>query len=153
MIPRRARAVTLSLAALGVCVVVACAVVFRDVAVEQWYLWKLDSHDEATRLLAAEKLGELKSVRAVPRLIELIEEEEREKVSLWASSLGHSGGIESRSGISLTPILYALYEIGPVALPAVQRAIDIERKKPLELVSIRIAWQSPDREVRKQGYE
>ncbi len=36
MNPRRGRAVALTLAALGVCVLLACVVVFKDVAAEWW---------------------------------------------------------------------------------------------------------------------
>ncbi len=47
---------------------------FWDKAVEQWYIWKLESEDGQERKLAAEKLGEMGSVRAVPSLMLQIEQ-------------------------------------------------------------------------------
>ncbi len=69
MNPRPGKLIARWSAALALAVLLACAVVFRDEFLEQWYLWKLDSQDEASRLLAAEKLGELQSVRAVPGVV------------------------------------------------------------------------------------
>ena len=37
---------------------------FKDKALEQWYLWELESEDEEKRKLAAERLGENRSVVA-----------------------------------------------------------------------------------------
>src|SRR5262245_11698737 len=42
---------------------------------EELYLLKLDSVDPATRELAAEKLAQMRSVRAVPRLMDRFREE------------------------------------------------------------------------------
>ena len=39
---------------------------------EQWCLWKLQSDDPATRDLAARSLGEMRSITAIPPLIELL---------------------------------------------------------------------------------
>ena len=41
---------------------------FRDKAVEQWYIWKLDSINEPEREVATEKLAQMRSIRAVPKL-------------------------------------------------------------------------------------
>ncbi len=59
--------------ALGVLVLAIAGYASRDLAVEQWYIWKLESEDEQERKLAAEKLGEMGSVRAVPSLMLQIE--------------------------------------------------------------------------------
>ena len=57
---------------LGVLVLLIAGYAFREEAAEQWNLWKLESDDEATRVTAAEKLGEMRSVKAVPMLMELL---------------------------------------------------------------------------------
>ena len=56
---------------LGVLVLAIAGFALKDKAVEQWYLWKLESEDEAERKVAAARLGEMRSVRAVARLTEL----------------------------------------------------------------------------------
>ena len=43
---------------------------FKDRPIEQWYLWRLESEDEETTKAAVERLGEMGSVRAIPRLLE-----------------------------------------------------------------------------------
>lgn len=59
----------MSSAAIGVCVVVACTVVFKDRILEQWYLYKLQSGGVEEQKVAAERLSELEAVRAVPALL------------------------------------------------------------------------------------
>ena len=51
---------------------VAAGFAFKRPILEQWYLWELESEDEQERKLAAEKLGELRSVRAIPSLIRIL---------------------------------------------------------------------------------
>ena len=47
-------------------------IAFKEKLVERWYLWKLDSAEKEEELeLAAEELGQMKSKKAIPRLIEL----------------------------------------------------------------------------------
>lgn len=57
---------------LGVVVLVAAGFAFKRPILEQWYLWELESEEEQERKLAAEKLGELRSVRAIPSLIKIL---------------------------------------------------------------------------------
>ncbi len=54
---------------LGIAVLVIAGLVAKDSLVEFYWLSKLDSEIEAERKVAAIKLGEMKSVRAVPRLV------------------------------------------------------------------------------------
>ncbi len=42
---------------------------FRDRLLESWYLFRLESKDADTRQVATARLGELRSVRAFPRLM------------------------------------------------------------------------------------
>ncbi len=57
---------------VGAMVIVWAGIAFEEKLVEQWYLWKLDSAEEKEQELAAEKLGQMRSIRAVPRLVEIL---------------------------------------------------------------------------------
>ena len=59
---------------------------FKDKALEQCYLWKLEWEDEDDRKAAAEQLGEMGSLRAVPYLMRQLTELEAKRSS--AISLG-----------------------------------------------------------------
>ena len=50
----------------------AAAFAYRNALAERWHLWMLHSKDPANWKIAAERLGELRSARAVPRLMELL---------------------------------------------------------------------------------
>lgn len=56
-------------AVLGVAVLLACAVAFRDRIAEEWWLYKLESGDVEGQKVAAERLAESGSVRAVSYLL------------------------------------------------------------------------------------
>ena len=74
--------IVVSVAVLSMVVLVASGFALKRPILEQWYLWELDSEDEQERKLAAEKLGELHSVRAIPRLTELFRTEPIEEPHL-----------------------------------------------------------------------
>ncbi len=50
--------------ALGVLVLAIAGYASRDLAVEQWYLWKLKSEDREEQRAAIQKLGEMRSASA-----------------------------------------------------------------------------------------
>jgi len=85
--------------ALGVAVLAAAGYAFKDKVVEQWYIWELESEDKAVRKRAANNLGEMKSVRALPQLMKLFRNE--------ASTVSH-----------------ALVQIGRPAVPFLIRELD-----------------------------
>lgn len=63
---------------LGIAVLVIAALVAKDALVESYWLSKLDSEVQEDREVAAQTLGEMKSIRAIPRLVRLmIENAER----------------------------------------------------------------------------
>ena len=66
----RGKGITIAAAAVGLFTIVWVAS-YIPVWIEDWYLVLLDSEDQAERRRAAAKLAEMKSERAVPRLIEL----------------------------------------------------------------------------------
>ena len=109
-------------------VVMSVGVASRRAIVEQWYISRLGSDDEATRLHAANRLAELRSVRAVPHLLELIEKDDRENVetggglSFWSGPPSSKPTQWPEEWIALTPLAYAIYEIGRSASPAVTKA-------------------------------
>src|SRR5262245_63728119 len=67
--PRGRRTLLLALGA-GVLAAGAAAFAYRNALSEQWHLRMLDSKDPANWHIAAESLGELRSARAVPKLIQ-----------------------------------------------------------------------------------
>lgn len=68
---RGKRALLLALGA-GLLAAGGAAFAYRNALSERWHLWMLHSKDPANWQIAAERLGELRSARAVPRLIQLL---------------------------------------------------------------------------------
>ena len=62
--------ITTSLAAMAV--FLATGFAFRNLLIEEWHLYKLRMGSEAEKRCAVAKLGELRSVKAAPLLIDLI---------------------------------------------------------------------------------
>ena len=163
----RGKAIALSTVTIGLVVLVATAVAGRGYVAEQYYIRELRSPDEAIRLRAAEALGEMRSTRAVPHLIRLLEQEKRERVRWWGTSTAIDGSLKSAHGIQMTRLAFALYRIGKSALPGLQEAELLEKKRILkggervlssddllgtlsELIS---AINSPDQVIRVVSYE
>jgi hypothetical protein len=96
----------------------------KDRLREQWYIWRLSNADEATRLHAVAALATVKSIRAVPELIRL-----GKKEAEWPGVvLGHEALI-------LDPVAYAIFQIGPAALP-VLRAESVEHYPLRQLITL-----------------
>jgi hypothetical protein len=68
---QRGKYVAVSAAGVGLLVLLLGAFLARTRLLEEWWLYKLGSRDEAERNRAIEKLGELGSTRAVRRFLEL----------------------------------------------------------------------------------
>jgi len=66
---------------LGTVAVLLVAFASRKPLAEQWYLWSLGSKDATQRTDAFFALGEVRSERAVPKLIEIIRKERRPRTS------------------------------------------------------------------------
>ena len=71
----RARRLVLSLAAFGVGVIIVALIVFRSVLVEQWSILRLRFGALESRDAVARRLGELRSLRAIPHLVRAAKEE------------------------------------------------------------------------------
>src|SRR5262245_34435502 len=118
---KRARWVVAGLAALGAATLAGGAYAARGAAVEWWWIRKLRSPEAAERAAAAEKLVELKSLRAVPHLIEAMRRDETEEID-------HLTPLSLRSGPvrPATPLLLALWKLGDPAVPALRGALEKE---------------------------
>jgi HEAT repeat protein len=68
----RGRIAAICVGGMAILVLILAGRSLKDRAVEQWYLWKLQSKDRRTRIEAARALGEMRSIRAIPLVMELI---------------------------------------------------------------------------------
>ncbi len=70
----RKKLITSSVLLLGIGVVVVAGIMFYPLLRERYWIWKLESGEtEEEREEAAERLGELGSVKAIPSLIDTVE--------------------------------------------------------------------------------
>jgi len=86
----KGKRIAIALTTIGVATVVAAGVAMKDLIQEEWYIYKLWSNDENQIAKAANALGDLGSVRAVPKLINL---------SIWSAN--YEGIFYDNPGISL----------------------------------------------------
>ncbi len=133
--------------AVGLVVLVAAGWAGKTWIVEQYYVYELQSTDEEELgLHAADALGEMKSVRAVPYLIRLLVEEKR-GIASWSEEVPGS----PMRVVVLTPLAYALYRIGRPALPELEEALLATRLGVF--MDIMKAINSPDSGVRRSSDE
>src|SRR5262245_47371781 len=100
---RRGKILALSTGVVGFAVMGVAGLGAKGWIAEQYYICWLRSSREETRLKAVEVLADVQSIRAVPHLIELLQKEPREKVSLWAWASASSSGTGSSSRPDLPP--------------------------------------------------
>jgi HEAT repeat protein len=101
---RPARTIARWTACAGAIVILVAGLAARERLEEAWHLRQLDSADLAGRLRAATRLGELRSARAIPGLIDLLR--------------------TTNAGDSLARIFG---EIGPAAVAPLSRALEESR--------------------------
>jgi hypothetical protein len=111
---RRGKRVALLAAGPCIVVLVATAVALKPWIMEEYYIFRLGADREQTRMAAANALSKMRSVRAVPHLISLLETERRSVDFGW-----HVPGV-LRTSIHLSPLEGAIYLIGPRALPGLR---------------------------------
>lgn len=90
--------------------------------VEQWCVWKLGSDSFPDRFRAAEKLGELRSTKAIPKLVALLQE-----VPEHLDAAREVWGIRSPPGSRMGDVWKA---IGSPAVPALAEALRDSRDQP-----------------------
>ena len=72
MKPRSRKAILFLVIVSGVVVLVAAGFALQRPLLEQWFLWKLDSKELEERKTAAKRLGAMRSIRAVRRLVQIL---------------------------------------------------------------------------------
>jgi len=120
-----ARAATTT-ALLGTLVLVVTGFLLKDHAVERWYLWKLESKDEAVREYAAGKLAEMGSRRAIPRLVELFRQDPFSETEILSANGGLGQWTVKADKLTIKLPSHsgtALMRIGAPAAPAVRELL------------------------------
>src|SRR5260221_14784060 len=107
MKPHTGRRAAIASGFLVIVAITGTAIFAREAIVERWYIHRLHSEDEATRLQAARRLADMRSLAAVPHLIRAIDAEHREKAWIIIYEFG-----PHNYGHQLTPLSYALFQIG-----------------------------------------
>ena len=174
--PRPGRRTAWLSAVVLVAVLAVTAFAARHWLRETWLIHRLGSEDKTVQHDAAAKLAELKSLRAVPRLVEMVGRDRGEKIEIFVTSrqrlVAYLRTVESRQvkalvgrpspvqlvdaggTVSLMPLGYALYSIGKRADPIVER-MERNRCEDWEVVEvIRKLWANPRaRVVRREGQQ
>jgi len=131
---RSVKTITLASIFGSLTILAVLAVASWDRILEGWYLQQLSSSDKEAQLRAAERLVELESIRAIPKLIELVGQSETEvghsafrfpawgfgRVTTQAATKDWGGGLPgdglpsdtAPERILLTPLAHSLYRIG-----------------------------------------
>ncbi len=128
---------------LAVAVISGAGWAQRDAIYERWLLWELDSRDDETRFAAADTLADRKSLRAIPKLVDLIIDDEREvyvRYTVRDSGLIPLGVSHTTGKPGMTPLLHALYRIGSDAERLVQDALERRRSGANETLERRVAF-------------
>ncbi len=121
----RGRRVAIGVVVVGAMVIVWAAIAFEGKLVEQWYLWKLESAGEEEQELAAEKLWQMKSRSAIPRLVEILRRAPKRwfAVHSWG---GFSSGTRLTTDVRSHYSFRALVRIGRPAVSALQPLLEDE---------------------------
>jgi HEAT repeat protein len=109
----RQTAMVTGVAALAI--LVAAGFLGRDRMVEEWQIRKLDSGDFAERFRAALKLGEMRSTKAIPKLVALLKQSD-----------DHSDDFRKAFGVDIPPgnlMMNVFHGIGDSAAPALIEAL------------------------------
>ena len=108
MKPRSKKAIVCLVIVASVVVLVAAGFALKRPILEQWFLWKLESDDELERVAASERLGEMRSVRAIPLLIKILRQvpaEERPRKRGESSNPHFSAVALTNIGVAALPDL------------------------------------------------
>jgi len=109
----KGRRIFLACAVPGGLALAIAAFAARDRIAEAWWMRRLRSPDDSTRIQAAGRLADRKCLRAAPIILELIAGDIREEAQ---ESTDRSGTDEVR----LTPLLHAFHRLGPAASPSLE---------------------------------
>ena len=106
----RGRRIALAALALGLLTLAGAGFACRGWMVEEWWLWKLGSRHEEERQTAAKRLGELKSVRAIPNLLSAVGERQRD--FFW-HKLNSGVIIPDEQSVAFGPVIFRLVAQAP----------------------------------------
>ena len=121
---------------VGAVVIVWTGLAFQQKVLEQRYLWKLESSEEGDKELAAEKLGQMRSRRAIPQLVEILRRASTQPGAVRSVTFSPDGGrifVALRDGLTEMRIpshvrshysYRALVRIGRPAVPALLRLLE-----------------------------
>ena len=158
----RSRRVALGIGLIGSLTLITSAWLGRDALVETWHILQLESTRRERRLAAAERLAEMRSIRAVPSLLRCIRGAPEERSAPWRAirldpqrvraleteapakeQRDENGVLRLRAlpAFAFTPIVHALYRIGPEA-DAVLPPDDPDPRVDDILDSLRVAWRT-----------
>ncbi len=100
--------------ALGVLVLLVAGYAAKDLAAEQWYIWKLESEDEQSRTDAAAKLAEMGAVGAILKIL-----------GRPSVASGQTFVVKYPSSTELVPYLWKLTSVaGKRSVPSLVTALD-----------------------------
>ena len=111
MVKTKGRRVALAAGAMGIATIALAAFLGRDRIAEEWWLWRFSRGlgiEEKTR--AIERLGELRSSRAVPLMVSWVRRETEARRNLVMAVVG--------------PVLVAIQRIGSAAVPSILPILD-----------------------------
>ena len=118
----------------GSLVLVVAGFAGREMFLEQYWMWKLDSEDANDRRTATEQLGEMRSIRAIPQLVKILRQSiKEERIESLGSAepfiSGRAGGLFQSRPPALRYSAHALMQIGPPAVPGLIELFDIDPKR------------------------
>jgi hypothetical protein len=113
----RGRRVAVGAGVLGLLVLAGTAFALRDRLIEQWHLFRLESRDVSVRFRAAVRLGEMRSLRALPKLVDVLKETDERRLeaeAVWGP----------RFSAEASGVAGVFAPFGSAAVPALDRALD-----------------------------
>jgi hypothetical protein len=137
-------------AVLGAGTLIGRAFALRGEFVEWWWIRKLYSPDAAERRAAAEKLVDLRCLRAVPHLIAAVRRNQEEDIRHKTISVPNQEmSIDIVQVRFATPLLLALWKLGEPALDRIRAALARENQaggnSDSRLVRLLEEFLAPDR--------
>ena len=146
MTPLRKKAVTVSVLVVGSSALLVAVLALKGPVLEEWYLWRLESEDEEQRKAAAASLGNMKSRRAIPQLVEMLKREpfaeidqlmvlaltvpkKQARTRVFRRNLSYSGDALVKIGAPVVPHLKELLkesdeQVRQAAVEALNRVVD-----------------------------
>ena len=134
---RRGKAIALTATTLGLAVLVGAGIAAKDRIAEEWWIYKLRTGDEEEKKEAAQKLGEMPSLRSIPHLAVFLSQSPRvdsgrSGVPVRSIEMAgpHGSSAVRFKNEPLHPATAALVNCGPASVPILLVLPDLEWVKP-----------------------